>query len=464
MSTKNQLPEGLRFISAEAEKFKNLGTIHIDIGGRSILVIGKNEAGKSSFIQLLTGSANSKNLPSEPIQTGEEKAKTSVKIGGNINGQWKEYVVDMYFTPKNKSGRLVVTNENGENVPSPATFIKSLIGNVSFDVMGWMSQSKEKKLQILKTLTGCGDQIDTLTFQIKEAKNSKKAKLDRAEELSAILNNKRYNPEEIDRYSNPIDMAPLLEESNAVSNNIATYSQVENKINTLNSEIQNCINQANSSNEKISFANNEINRLLQEVERQKSIIANEENNINNQKAAIDEKQITIGKCNEWLSTRERPSSESINNRIAEATKHNEHCNNIGILGQQHREMTKCKGEAEEFDATLKKLEKERSDIISKSQLPIKGLSFTDEEILLDGVPMEEGQINTARLFDVGVDVAIAMNPTLKAIFLHDGSLFDKHSLRTIVEKIENRGYQAIVEMVNYEGGELEIKFTEEELK
>lgn len=126
-------------------------------------------------------------------------------------------------------------------------------------------------------------------------------------------------------------------------------------------------------------------------------------------------------------------------------------------------MLTAKGELDKIAEDVEKKEKERNKIISGSQLPIKGLSFDDAEIFLDGLPLEEGQINTARLFDVGVDIAMAMNPGLRTIFLHDASLFDREALKVIVDKIENKGYQVVAEIVG-ESEEIEVKFTETELK
>jgi dihydrodipicolinate synthase/N-acetylneuraminate lyase len=64
---------------------------------------------------------------------------------------------------------------------------------------------------------------------------------------------------------------------------------------------------------------------------------------------------------------------------------------------------------------------------------------------------------------VGVDIAMALNPGLKTIFLHDGSLMDHEALKTIVKKIENNGFQAIIECVS-ESEDVEVRFTETELK
>jgi hypothetical protein len=52
-----------------------------------------------------------------------------------MQGEYVEYTVEWFFSTKSQKGRMVVTDINGNVMPSPATMIKSLIGNVSFDVI-----------------------------------------------------------------------------------------------------------------------------------------------------------------------------------------------------------------------------------------------------------------------------------------------------------------------------------------
>jgi hypothetical protein len=127
-------------------------------------------------------------------------------------------------------------------------------------------------------------------------------------------------------------------------------------------------------------------------------------------------------------------------------------------------MIAAKQEVDALGNNVEKLEQERTDIISKSQLPIEGLRFTDDEIYLDDIPLEEGQVNAAKLMEISIDIAIALNPNYKGIFIHNGNLFDKDNIKKIVSKIEDAGYFAVIEMVSYEGNDLEVRFTETEFK
>jgi len=444
--SETQLPEGLKSIKLIVENFKNLQNVVVDIGGRSLMFIGPNGSGKSALIQAMMSPMNSKMLPTEPIKTGEEKAMISHTIAGTIDGVHKEYVMDLFFTKKDSKGRLVIKNENGEVLKSPATLIKSIIGNVSFDVTQWLNDDAKKKLATIKTLTGKGQDIDVITANIKLEKDAQKKSKERAEELDAILSNHGLSAEEVDKYSTRMDIAAMQTAMSSIEGAQKQWDDVNNKVTGFKNTVENAETRISTVKEtaasKIHTASTEIFRLQEEIKRQQGIIASATTECDNNVATINQETETardnVIKGDAWLLANPRPSVSEVSNQINEAIAHNEKCNSISKLAEHQRELLKCR-EAE-------------------------GLTFDDEILYLDGLPLEDGQINTARLWDVGVEVAMALNPNLKIIFLHDGSLFDKAHLKAVVEKIEARGYMAVVEMVAFEGDHLECKFTEEVLK
>lgn len=437
-----------------------------------MMFIGPNESGKSTLIQAMMSPMNSKLLPSEPIKTGEDHARISHTIAGTIDGVHKEYIMDLYFTKKDSKGRLVIKNELGEVLKSPATLIKSIIGNVSFDVTQWLNDDSKKKLATIKTLTGRGQEIDVVSANLKLEEGKLKANKDRADELEAILANHGMSPEELEKYSTKIDITAMQSAMSSIGAAQAQWDNISNQVvgfRTTVSNADNIINAARVNAEtKINNATAEIDRLQQEIKRQQGIIAVATSEYDiavanvNKEAAMARENIIKGE--EWLIANPRPSVDKVSNQINNAIAHNEKCNNVSTLAEHQRELLKCRETMEVNKASVVKLKSDRSELIKNSQLPIEGLTFDDETLYLDGLPLEAEQINTARLWDVGVDVAMAMNPALKIIFLHDGSLFDRNHLRAIIEKIESRGYMAIVEMVAFDGDQLECKFTEEVLK
>ena len=438
--------EGLKSLSLEIDNFKNIDKMVIEIGGRSLLIIGKNGAGKSSFIQAIMSPLNSKMLPSEPIKKGEERAKISHKIGGLLNGQYEEYILDMFFTPKDKTGRLVVYNKDNEVVKSPATFVKNLIGNVSFDVTQWLNDTKAKRLETIKKLTGCANDIDMINIEISKLKADKKYKSDRAEELEGSLKNHEFTREEIDTYSNPVDLTPIQTEISNVAGRQQQWDGVKLKVDTFNLDSQR--------------AEKNYRETYSEIERLKALIVTKEVELEGFKNESIKAFANVEKGQEWLNTNPRPSIDDVNQRMNDAIAHNEKHNRIGMLGNQQKEMINLKSQVEDVKSDIEAFEARRSDIISKSQLPIEGLTFSDEDLFIDGLPLESGQINKAREWQVGIQVAMALNPNYKGIFLHDASLFDKETLHSIIHEIEKHGYFAICELVAPEGDDLHVDFVE----
>lgn len=443
--------EGLRILAVSGENFKKLKHVHLQFGGKSFLVTGPNEAGKSSLIQMLQSPMDKKVLPTDPIKTGEEKANIALLLGGVIRGNYEEYTLELFFSKGKKNGRLVVKNQQGEVMNTPSTFVESLIGNVSFDIMRWLNLSPKEKLNIIKQLTGASQQIDAINLEISNKKSEYSNKKSRAEDLESILNNHVFSQQEVDMYSTPKPLEAMQQEMLGISEQQKVYDQTANQMNSFHQNIQRFLGD-------IDVCQNEIRELEQKIQEKRMKIDSIQKDID-----TTNQNITIG--NQWFtledgSPRPRPSVEDVSARINEAIRHNERHNQIKTLSDQQREMISAKEAMGNIKSEIESLETKRSEIISGSQLPVKGLSFDNDTIFLDGLPLEEEQINTARLFDVGVDIAIAMHPNLKTIFLKQGSLIDDNNLYKMIQKVEKLGYQIIAEMVDSKGGELEIKFTE----
>jgi len=453
MGKKKELKEqdGLTFFRVELENFKNLSKKIIDIGGKSILIVGGNGTGKSTLLDALLSGLDVKMRPSKPIKEGETHASISTTLKGTINGEPKEYIIDLYFSPKHQSGRLKVTDINGEDVKNPAGFIKGLIGNASLDIMSWMTDKKEKRLEKIKNLTGIAKELDAINVSIEEKKTLRKNKKERAEEMEAILKNHEYSQADIDKYSETIDLTPLQEELKAVSTNQEKWDSVKNKVIGFEREV--------------SQLNQSADKGRAEIKRLEALIENEKVRVHESVFSEEGLLTKITQGNDWLAKVPRPSSDTISDKMIQANAHNEKVSQIANLAEKNKEMIKSKSEALDLDAEIKNLEGLRSDKISKSQLPIPDMTFDNDNIYLKGIPLEDGGVNTAGIMSVAVKMAIyqAQKSNLKNIFIQDASMFDKHSLKEAVQDIESNGMRAIIELVDWDGGALEVKFTETEL-
>lgn len=439
--------EGLRFTHLEVENFKSIDKKVINIAGRSFLITGKNERGKSTLIQaLLSGIDDKKNQPSVAIKTGETKASTKVKIEGTLNGEKREYTLEVYYTPKNQKGRLVLLDEKGEEVKSPASKLDSIIGDISFDIFKFLKAKKQDQIKVLKDISGVGVEIDKLDMEYKKLYTERTFMNRKVEEADAVMKNHGLTQDEIDLYSEPINIEPLQEELAGISKKITDYNDIKYKTNNFKKQSDACYADIDENVLAIKELENKIANLKQlndELARQ----------------AIDHNDKHL-KGVAWLEKNPEPSAEDISNRMKDASLHNENHQKVSQLADRHKALLHDKETLQKLNEDMEVILNKKSTIIKKSKLPIKGLTFTDEDILYNGLPLEEGQINTQTLIDIGFEISMALNPNLRVIFLHEGSLFDQESLNALIKKCEDRGYQLICEIVN-DNPDLEVVFTEE---
>lgn len=439
--------EGLRFTSLEVENFKSIEKKIINIQGRSFLITGKNGQGKSSLIQaLLSAVGDPKQQPSIAIKSGETKASTKVKIEGVLNGEPREYTVEMYYTPKNQKGRLVLLNEKGEQVKSPASTLDAIIGDISFDIFKFLKSKKQDQIKVLKELSGVGVEIDKLDIEYKKLYTERSFMNRKVEESDTVMNNHGLTQDEIDLYSNPIDLAPLQLEMSGISEKITTFNNIKHKTGYF-------IDRGNTLTSQQDV-------LQQKIEEHKASILKIEEEIAFNAKEIDMCRENSKKGAAWMEANPEPSASEVSTRIQNASVHNEKHAKVLQLSEKHKALLADKDTLQKLNDDMETILEKKTDIIKKSKLPIKGLTFTDEDILYNKLPLEDGQINTQQLIDIGFEIAMSLNPNLRVIFLHEGSLFDQESLDALIKKCEARGYQLICEIVS-DSPDLEIVFTEE---
>ena len=439
--------EGLKFTHLEVENFKNIDKKIVEINGQHMLIAGKNGAGKSSLIQALLSPIDSKLQPTQVTKKGEEKASTKVVIAGTLHGEATEYTLETYYTPKNQKGRLVMYNSKGEIVKSPASMLKQMIGNVTFDIFKFLDDTKANKIKVLKELSGVSEIIWKLDQERKTLYDERTFKNKKVDELEVQMNTHGLNQDEIDKYSEQIDTTSIQAEMEAVGKKIATYNDIKSRTEGFGRLAV----EQDSIIEKAKFR----------IEELKEMIAQEDKKISD--ALMEQQQALLQKekGEMWLQKNPEPSVTEISQRLTEATNHNNEYNRVLQLQERHKELHKTKEESMKLSDQIQAIDEKKDETIKNSKLPIKGLTFTDEEIYFNGLPMEEGQINTAKLIDIGLEISMALNPNLKVVFLHEGSLLDQESLDLIIKKVEKKGYQLIAEIVNNEA-DVSIEFIESE--
>lgn len=441
--------EGLHIVSASISNFQNISMREIEAGGRSFFIVGPNNSDKSSTMRALMSHADSKYKPIEPIKNGETRGEVTMVIEGTVDGNPETYYINTTYTPGKKTGKLVIKNAKRETISAPTKFLEKLVNSISFNPMSFVNASMADKVSMLKMISGVN--FDDLNKKEADLIDDRKIAKAKKAELAAATKEHEFSEEDIRVYSEkkPEDEARKnIEELDA---NLSRYNGVINKINAqkeLKPKLEEQISDKESLIADLKKKLKDEEDALKELER--NLVATNDN---------------IEKGNEWMSKNKAPSVSDAQKALDLIIAHNAMVDKIETFRNKKLDLVKIDNKLKGIEEDIKSVRQEKVDRVASSQLPVEGLTFNDDGVFYEDLPLTDTQHNTAKLITIGVEIAMALNPKLKVIFLENASLLDNKNLDKLVRIVDERGYQLIGEIVEHdaEGNESEIRFIEEDI-
>jgi hypothetical protein len=446
--------EGLKVVFAEVQNFKGVTHQVLELDGKSAWLIGGNGKGKSSLIDALLSTVDSQYIPSQPIKDGEDRGVINIKLAGTNNGKDEEYEISITFTPSMRTGRVKLKHNGQEITRAPKDMLKSIFGKISFDIYEFISSPKKEQVKTLKVLTGAEEKLNSIDFTIQSEREEYRRISKNLEDSKAVnkRENRPFNDDDIIKYgSSTVDENAVMMELSSIEAESKKWNDNYNKVMVVKNEYENNKNSALRSEQAME----DISRQMQELEAKLKI---HEKQHDESLMKMNESKDKLERGEAWLQRNPKPSSEAVLAKLSEAKKHNQMHSIISEYKKRQDNILSMQAAVDEMKDKISKLEKSKVDIIANSQLPVAGLSFTDDDITLNGIPLD--QVNTATKLDIAVSVSMAMNKKLKLVMIREGSLFDIPHLKDVLYRLHDAGFQYIVEWVDPEGGELEIKYEE----
>ena len=80
-------------------------------------------------------------------------------------------------------------------------------------------------------------------------------------------------------------------------------------------------------------------------------------------------------------------------------------------------------------------------------MPISGLSFTDDGLVLNDVPFIAGKVSDSQIMEVAAKLIIASNPTVKVFRIARGESLGQKRLQAILDLAKKEGFQGFIESV-----------------
>jgi DNA repair exonuclease SbcCD ATPase subunit len=379
------------------QNFKGLKAFEGEVLGKDVYLTGRNESGKTSFIDAVWLALTGKNIPPKPVTTGAKKGLIEVELADGYVVRTKLAVgkTPIQFEIEN----LNAVDEKDKFVKAPRTWLNERIGVIDFDVNDFFKMSDAKQVEYFCKITGVD--VHEQDQQIEELTDSRK--FDKKKLVEFQNQTGFYNPEDVEK--KPIDVVTLATEIatlkeaervkaetwNSVTDGVATR---ETTIKTLKAEIEAKLNQVKALETEVTDGYTWLS---------------DENNKPIPNAELQAKENTF------------QNSEAINARITEAKAFKEADERIEKLETSIAEATE--GISAQKDAKA---------VIISEKINIEGLSYDVENecFLFNGLPFDKTQINTASQLIAGLKIGASLLNEVKILKI-DASLIDKENFEKV---------------------------------
>jgi predicted nucleic acid-binding Zn-ribbon protein len=354
----------------------------------------------------------------QPIREGAAKGSIVVDIG--------DYTITRTFTDPADPGKttLKVTPKTGLNrTATPQAILNEITGKLAFDPLAFAGMKPEEQFTTLAGLVDLG-------IDLREWKLDRKATFD--ERTTANREVKRLEAQLEGKLPPAADL-PVQETS------LLAISQ---ELEVANSQIR------DNDAKRYTLTDKE-----REVNDHKRTVEDLETQLLRAKTALSQAELDLEKVRDEVGVLEDPDTMAINQRIQEASRTNQAIRDAAQYRKIESDLKTAQAQANSYTDTLEKMDTDRTAALQKAVFPVPGLSLGDDLVTYNGLPFS--QVSDSEKLRVSMAVAMALNPTLRVILIHNGSLLDRANIAVIEQLARANDFQCWLECVD-ESGEVGI--------
>lgn len=399
-------------VGLKVENYKRVQAVDItpDPSNPLVAISGANAQGKSSVLDALwsalqSTAATRTTRTTRPVRDGADSATVRVDLG--------DIIVTRKWNKAGKSTLFVESADTGARFTSPQKLLDELVGKLSFDPLAFTRMGPKEQASTLIGLVDLEVDLEALAAERAET----------FEARTAIGREKKS-------FGEPPAFDPAMStEETPAAELMAEIREAE----SFNASLKDAWNEVDRTGVEIYDIDAEIRRLQ---ERREELVT-----------SYGERKIAAEKMGEQKDVPELLSRlEDL-----DATNAAIRVNNVA-----RDTLERVDALAEDYEAHTKKLaelDKVRADALAAAKFPLAGLSFDDDGVTYNGVPL--GQASAAEQLRVSCALAAATNPNIRVMRITDGSLLDSASRELLSTLADERGFQVWVELVD-ESGEVGV--------
>jgi len=407
----------MKIIELKAENVKRLRAIHLKPNGESVVIGGQNEQGKSTVLDsILYALGGGKDLPEQPIRTGEKRAEITVDLG--------ELVVTRRFTESGST--LVVKTRDGDTKSSPQSILDKMVGKLTFDPLQFARMEAKPQREVLAKLVG-------LDFASVNA------------EYQRLYDRRRDANREVERFKTLLfgktEVPNLPEAEIAVDSLLADLGSAQ-AVNKSFEDARAVLNMADA------YAKERVNS----VEIQQKAVIEAEARLQREREVLKVRQDELVVAQEKLSQASAAFQAAttaeeapIKAAILDAQTKNTIIRANQAIRKQKADLEQAEKQAKALDEQCQAQLDKKAELIRNATFPLPGLSVTDDAVVFESLPLK--QASTAQQIKISSAIGIALNPTLRVMLIREGSLLDDVSLTALHEMARDNDIQLWIERV-----------------
>lgn len=418
----------MRIIEYTAHNIMRLRDIHLSLKGRHLFIVGgKTDEGKTSALTSLLiamcGKSGMEGYPDVVLREGETEGWITVRTTGDEDMHEPVGYTIEYKVTKKARGNVVeelrLLDSTGEEASEPRTTLKSFYQLKAFDPLAFEKLPKKDKLALILKLLG-------LDF------SEQKAEAKRLYDERTLLNKDVKKLEAKLGVMKKWPDVPADEVS--LKDLIAEYERRAG-VNAENKKSRLQLEQLDTS---VARLDDEILSIKRQMEQLRK-------NLDDQETSRDAYIDKADTQREWVVKLVDLDVEATKLEISEATETNKKVRDNLAHADTYKQMMAVALKADDLTRTMENLTVEQEKAVKAAKFPVPGMSFDDEGVLLNGLPIE--QASKRQRIEASVDIGIALNPKLKLMVSQDGGCLDEESMIALDKKLEAWGGTMIVEMV-----------------
>ena len=408
----------MKIVRMTAENFKRLVAVEITPEGNTVLITGKNGAGKSSVLDAIVSVLCGKKYhPKKPIRDGEDHAEATIET--------ENWIIKRTFTASG-GGQLTVLNKDGMKGTSPQALLDKIVGQIAFDPMLFIRMGdtvageREQLATVMRLAKLDFSDIDAEATSLKEQRSDVRKMKEHYEHEAGRITVPDGTPEK------EVSVSELAAELQKATEFNANQAKVQDKVVSLRGSVA-------EFERTIKIQEQELEDLKQELEANKA-----------EKKMIAEALALTEQLIEPLT-----DTSEITERMGEVEAVND-----DVRRKRHKAQYLANAETEadkwrDLGQEMKALDAERALRLSNAKMPIEGMSVTEEGVIIDGIPLS--QVNDAKKLEVGMAIAMAENPELRVILMKGNDL-DEDSLAMVSKMAADKDFMVWIERIEGEGG------------